>query len=43
MGLLINAPGESIIRIAPPLNVTMKQAQKFITIFSQCVKEAHNV
>jgi acetylornithine/N-succinyldiaminopimelate aminotransferase len=43
LGLLINAPGESIIRIAPALNISMKQAQKFITIFSQAVKESKNV
>jgi len=43
LGLLINAPGESIIRIAPALNISMKQAQKFITIFSQAVKESQNV
>ena len=43
LGLLINAPGESIIRIAPALNVSMKQAEKFITIFTQAVKESKNV
>ena len=43
LGLLINAPGESIIRIAPALNISMNQAQKFITIFSQAVKESENV
>ncbi len=43
LGLLINAPGESIIRIAPALNISMKQAQKLITIFSQAVKESQNV
>ena len=43
LGLLINAPGESIIRIAPALNISMKQAQKSITIFSQAVKESQNV
>jgi acetylornithine/N-succinyldiaminopimelate aminotransferase len=43
LGLLINAPGESIIRIAPALNISMKKAQKFITIFSQAVKESQNV
>jgi acetylornithine aminotransferase len=43
LGLLINAPSESIIRIAPALNISMNQAQKFITIFSQAVKESQNV
>jgi acetylornithine aminotransferase len=43
LGLLINAPSDSIIRIAPALNISMKQAQKFITIFSRAVKESKNV
>ena len=43
LGLLINAPGESIIRIAPALNISMKQAEKFVAIFSQAVKESQNV
>jgi acetylornithine aminotransferase len=43
LGLLINAPGESTIRIAPALNISMKQAEKFVTIFSQAVKESQNV
>jgi acetylornithine/N-succinyldiaminopimelate aminotransferase len=43
LGLLINAPGESIIRIAPALNISMKQAQKFVAIFTQAVKESDNV
>ena len=43
LGLLINAPGESIIRIAPALNISMKQAEKFVTIFTQAVKESKNV
>ena len=43
LGLLINAPGESIIRIAPALNISMKQAEKFVAIFTQAVKESQNV
>jgi acetylornithine aminotransferase len=43
LGLLINAPGESIIRIAPALNVSMKQAEKFVAIFAQAVRESKNV
>ena len=43
LGVLINAPGESTIRIAPALNVSLKQAEKFIWIFSQAVKETLNV
>ncbi|CAN2197428.1 ArgD Ornithine/acetylornithine aminotransferase [Candidatus Nanopelagicaceae bacterium] len=43
LGLLINAPGESVIRIAPALNISMKQAEKFVAIFTQAVKESKNV
>jgi acetylornithine/N-succinyldiaminopimelate aminotransferase len=43
LGALINAPGESMIRIAPALNVSMRQAQKFVAIFSQALKENNNV
>ena len=42
-GALINAPGESAIRLAPALNVSMKQAQKFVAIFSQALKEVTHV
>lgn len=42
-GALINAPGESTIRLAPALNVSMKQAQKFVAIFSQALKEMTHV
>jgi acetylornithine aminotransferase len=40
---LINAPSESIIRIAPALNISKKQAEKFVAIFTQAVKESQNV
>jgi acetylornithine aminotransferase len=43
LGVLINAPGDSTIRIAPALNVSMKQAQKFVAIFSQAMKEVSHV
>ncbi|CAN2196588.1 ArgD Ornithine/acetylornithine aminotransferase [Candidatus Nanopelagicaceae bacterium] len=43
LGALINAPGESTIRLAPALNVSMKQAQKFVAIFSQALKEVIHV
>jgi acetylornithine aminotransferase len=43
LGVLINAPGESIIRIAPALNISLRQAQKFIAIFSQALKEFNHV
>jgi acetylornithine aminotransferase len=40
LGVLINAPGDSIIRIAPALNVSMVQAKKFVKIFTLAIKEA---
>lgn len=43
LGALINAPGDSTIRIAPALNVSMRQAQKFVVIFSQAMKEVSHV
>ena len=43
LGALINAPSESFIRIAPALNVSLKQAQKFVVIFAQALKESINV
>ena len=43
LGLLINAPSESIIRIAPALNVTMKQAQKCVKIFEAALQEVSHV
>jgi acetylornithine aminotransferase len=43
LGALINAPGDSMIRIAPALNISMRLAQKFVAIFSQAVKEINNV
>ena len=43
LGALINAPSESFIRIAPALNVSLRQAQKFVVIFAQAVKEIIHV
>jgi acetylornithine aminotransferase len=43
LGALINAPGESTIRLAPALNVSMKQAEKFVAIFSKALKEVSHV
>jgi acetylornithine aminotransferase len=43
LGALINAPGDSTIRLAPALNVPMKQAEKFVTIFAKALKEATHV
>ena len=43
LGALINAPGESTIRLAPALNVSMKQAEKFVAIFAKAMKEVSHV
>jgi acetylornithine aminotransferase len=43
LGALINAPGDLTIRIAPALNVSMKQAQRFVAIFNQAMKEVSHV
>ena len=43
LGALINAPSESIIRIAPALNVSLKQAQKFVVIFEEALQEVSHV
>jgi acetylornithine aminotransferase len=42
-GLLVNAPNEKTIRIAPALTITQKQAEKFISIFSHVVQEVLDV
>ena len=39
LGSLITAPGESIIRLAPALNLSMKNAEKFVKIFAQALQE----
>jgi acetylornithine aminotransferase len=38
-GALINAPSESIIRLAPALNISIKEAKKFVEIFASSLKE----
>ena len=43
LGALINAPGDTTIRLAPPLNVSMKQAEIFLGIFKRALKEATHV
>ncbi len=43
LGALINAPGDRTIRLAPALNVSMKQAEKFVTIFTNALKEVTHV
>lgn len=39
MGVLVNSPSPSVIRIAPALTVTGKEVTKFISIFSKVLKE----
>lgn len=43
LGALINAPGDRTIRLAPALNVSMKQGEKFVAIFTQALKEVTHV
>ena len=43
LGALINAPGDTTIRLAPPLNVSMKQAEIFLAIFKRALKEVTHV
>ena len=43
LGALINAPGDRTIRLAPALNVSMKQAEKFVAIFTKALKEVTHV
>ena len=43
LGALINAPGDSTIRLAPALNVSMKQAEKFVALFKIAMKEVSHV
>ncbi len=38
-GLLVNAPNPHVIRIAPPLNITNKEIELFVKIFSQSLTE----
>jgi acetylornithine/N-succinyldiaminopimelate aminotransferase len=43
LGALINAPGDSTIRVAPALNVSMKQAEKFVALFKNAMEEVSHV
>ena len=40
-GVIVNAPSESVIRIAPALTVTQVQIEKFIKLFTEAVAEVH--
>jgi acetylornithine aminotransferase len=41
-GIIVNAANDQIIRIAPPLIVTLPQIEKFISIFKMVMKEVHH-
>ena len=43
LGALINAPGDSTIRLAPALNISIKQAEKFVALFKNAMKEVSHV
>jgi acetylornithine aminotransferase len=38
-GILVNAPNEETIRIAPALTVSKVQIDRFISVFTQCMQE----
>ena len=38
-GLLVNAPNSLVIRVAPPLNITKKEIELFVKIFSKSLTE----
>jgi len=42
LGLLINAPSESIIRIAPALNISLRDARKFVAIFTAALAQVRH-
>jgi len=41
-GLLVNAPGKKVIRIAPALTVSKKEIKEFVKLFAECVDEVLN-
>lgn len=42
LGVLINAPSDTIIRLAPPLNIVQRDVIKFIVIFTRAISEVRN-
>ena len=40
-GLLIIGAGRSVIRIAPPLNITLEEAEKGLEILEGLIREAN--
>lgn len=43
LGALINAPGDSTIRLAPALNISLRETEKFVEIFAAALEEANHV
>lgn len=41
-GLLINAPSKSVLRLAPPLNVSKKHLHEFVDLFAKTIDEVRN-
>jgi acetylornithine aminotransferase len=42
LGLLLNAPSEIYLRIAPALNISMKQAEQCVNILQRAITEVKN-
>lgn len=42
LGLLLNAPSETYLRIAPALNISMKQAEQCVKILQRAIAEVKN-
>jgi acetylornithine/N-succinyldiaminopimelate aminotransferase len=38
-GVLINSPGERTIRLMPPLIVSEKEAEQFLSVLMQCLAD----
>jgi acetylornithine/N-succinyldiaminopimelate aminotransferase len=38
-GVLVNAPSASVIRIAPALTITTREIKKFLSVFTEVLKE----
>ena len=41
-GLLVNAPGKNVIRIAPALTVSKKELREFVSAFAGVLNEVLN-
>ena len=43
LGLLLNAPSDSYLRIAPALNIPLRQAEQGVKILQQAIMRARDV